>query len=115
MATRHGWPRRLAKPARPADTHSRGQGHSLLFGYGRTGRSGEGKMAANVSDLLGLRMDELMRVTIERGASDLHLAVGIPPTLRIDGRLAPTEFPKLSPEDTKRLVYSILTDAQKER
>jgi twitching motility protein PilT len=72
-------------------------------------------MAANVSDLLGLRMDELMRVTIERGASDLHLSVGIPPTLRIDGRLAPTEFPKLSPEDTKRLVYSILTDAQKER
>ena len=36
-------------------------------------------MAANVSDLLGLRMDELMRVTIERGASDLHMSVGLPP------------------------------------
>lgn len=72
-------------------------------------------MAANISDLLGLRMDELMRVTIERGASDLHMAVGLPPMLRIDGRLTPTEFPKLTPDDTKRLVYSILTDAQKER
>lgn len=72
-------------------------------------------MAANISDLLGLRMDELMRVTIERGASDLHLSVGLPPILRIDGRLTPTEFPKLTPDDTKRLVYSILTDAQKER
>jgi len=72
-------------------------------------------MAANISDLLGLRMDELMRVTIERGASDLHLSVGLPPVLRIDGRLTPTEFPKLTPDDTKRLMYSILTDAQKER
>ena len=72
-------------------------------------------MAANVSDLLGLRMDELMRVTIERGASDLHMSVGLPPMLRIDGRLTPTEFPKLTPDDTKRLVYSILTDQQKER
>ncbi len=72
-------------------------------------------MAANVSDLLGLRMDELMRVTIERGASDLHMSVGLAPILRIDGRLTPTEFPKLTPDDTKRLVYSILTDPQKER
>ncbi len=72
-------------------------------------------MAANVSDLLGLRMDELMRVTIERGASDLHMSVGLPPMLRIDGRLTPTEFPKLTPDDTKRLIYSILTDQQKEK
>jgi len=61
-------------------------------------------MAANISDLLGLRMDELMRVTIERGASDLHLSVGLPPVLRIAGRLTPTEFPKLTPDDTKRLL-----------
>ena len=44
-------------------------------------------MATNVTDLLGVRMDELMRVTIERGASDLHMCVGLPPMLRIDGRL----------------------------
>ncbi|HXW77157.1 MAG TPA: type IV pilus twitching motility protein PilT [Candidatus Eremiobacteraceae bacterium] len=72
-------------------------------------------MATNVSDLLGLRMDELMRVTIERGASDLHMCVGLPPMLRIDGRLTPTEFPKLTPDDGKRLLYSILTDSQKEK
>src|ERR1700737_2515264 len=72
-------------------------------------------MASNVSDLLGLRMDELMRVTIERGRSDLQLSVGVPPMLRIDGRLTPTEFPKLVPDDTKRLIYSILTDQQKEK
>jgi Tfp pilus assembly pilus retraction ATPase PilT len=72
-------------------------------------------MATNVTDLLGVRMDELMRVTIERGASDLHMCVGLPPMLRIDGRLTPTEFPKLTPDEMKKLVYSILTDAQKER
>jgi twitching motility protein PilT len=72
-------------------------------------------MATNVTDLLGLRMDELMRVTIERGASDLHMCVGLPPMLRIDGRLTPTEFPKLTPDEMKKLIYSILTDNQKER
>src|ERR1700680_1689577 len=72
-------------------------------------------MAANVSDLLGLRMDELMRVTIERGASDLHMCVGLPPMLRIDGRLTPTEFPNITPDEMKKLIYSILTDNQKER
>lgn len=59
-------------------------------------------------------MDELLRITVERGASDLHLTVGLPPMLRINGRLTPTEFPRLSPDDTRRLVYNILNDRQKE-
>ncbi|HPZ08915.1 MAG TPA: type IV pilus twitching motility protein PilT [Candidatus Eremiobacteraeota bacterium] len=57
---------------------------------------------------------DLMRIAVERGASDLHLTVGLPPTLRITGRLVPTEYPRLRPQDTKRLVYSILNDKQKE-
>ncbi len=60
-------------------------------------------------------MDELLRTTVECGASDLHLSVGLPPILRISGRLTPTEYPRLQPEDTKRLIYNILNDKQKEK
>ncbi len=61
-----------------------------------------------------LTMDELLRITVQRGASDLHLTVGLSPTLRINGKLTPTEFPRLAPDDTKRLIYGILNDKQKE-
>jgi len=61
-----------------------------------------------------LGMDELLKITVQRNASDLHLTVGLPPMLRINGKLMPTEFPKLAQEDTKRLIYGILNDKQKE-
>ncbi len=51
---------------------------------------------------------ELLKLTFERGASDLHLTVGIPPTLRIDGELTPTEYDPLTPADTHRLMYSLM-------
>ncbi len=51
---------------------------------------------------------------IERGASDLHLTTGSPPRLRIVGKLLPIEdHPTLSPENTKELCYSIMTDPQR--
>ncbi len=64
---------------------------------------------------LRFTMDDLLRTTVERGASDLHLTVGLPPVLRINGKLRLTEYPRLSPDETKRLVYSILNDKQKEK
>ncbi len=67
-----------------------------------------------MADLANFGMADLMKIAIERGSSDLHLSVGLPPTLRISGRLVPTEFPRLRAQDTKRLIYSILNDKQKE-
>ncbi|MEW6163213.1 MAG: type IV pilus twitching motility protein PilT [Nitrospirota bacterium] len=58
---------------------------------------------------------DLLRMMIERGASDLHITVGSPPRLRIDGKLLPIDHPPLSPADTKALCYSVLTDAQKHK
>ena len=72
-------------------------------------------MAVAASESLRFTMDELLKLTVERGASDLHLTVGLPPMLRISGKLIPTEYRRLMPDDTKRLVYSILNDKQKER
>jgi twitching motility protein PilT len=64
---------------------------------------------------LPFTMDEILKATVARGASDLHLTAGLPPMLRISGKLLPTEFPRLIPDMTKRLVYSILNDKQKEK
>ncbi|MHB0912425.1 MAG: type IV pilus twitching motility protein PilT [Armatimonadota bacterium] len=59
-----------------------------------------------------VHIDDLLRLTVEKGASDLHLAVGIPPVLRIDGKLTPTPFARLTAQDSQRLSYDILTDEQ---
>jgi twitching motility protein PilT len=49
---------------------------------------------------------QLLDIVIELKASDLHLSVGLPPTVRHHGRLRPLEFPVLTPQDTERLVRS---------
>lgn len=67
-----------------------------------------------LAEPLRIGMDELLKLTVQRSASDLHLTVGLPPMLRIHGKLLPTEFPKLMQDDTKRLIYGILNDKQKE-
>ena len=59
-------------------------------------------------------LHELLSIMYEQGASDLHISTGIPPTIRIDGELGPLEKESpLSAAQTKSLVYSVLTDAQK--
>jgi twitching motility protein PilT len=62
-----------------------------------------------------LSIQELLSAMYEKGASDLHVTTGVPPTIRIDGRLVPLPVEPLAPQDTKRLCYSILTEAQKQR
>jgi len=52
-------------------------------------------------------MSELLQLTVEEEASDLHLAVGLPPALRLHGRLQNLDTPPLTPEDTERLMKSI--------
>ena len=58
---------------------------------------------------------DLLRMIIEKNASDLHITTGSPPRLRIDGKLEQLDHPPLTPADTKALCYSILTDAQKHK
>jgi twitching motility protein PilT len=62
-----------------------------------------------------INIDTLLRLMFEKGASDLHVTAGVPPVLRIDGEMTPTEYEKLRPETCQQLIYSILTDEQKER
>src|ERR1700712_25321 len=54
--------------------------------------------------------------TLRRRASDLHLTAGVPPMVRVRGRLQPLEgHPKLSPTDTREIIYSILNNDQRQR
>jgi twitching motility protein PilT len=62
-----------------------------------------------------LDMGELLRLMVEKKASDLHIAMGAPPMLRIDGLMVPTPFAKLTAETCQHLIYSLLTDTQKQR
>lgn len=57
---------------------------------------------------------ELLKHAVESGASDLHLSAGRPPMVRLSGKLLPSGYDtELGYEDTKALIYSILTDDQK--
>lgn len=58
-------------------------------------------------------IQELLKLTVKRDASDLHITSYIPPRLRINGSLCSIDLPPLSPSETKNLVYSLLTDRQK--
>ena len=56
---------------------------------------------------------DLLVDLIERGGSDLHIAVGVEPTLRIDGKCEPMPgYPKLSSEQTQELIYSVMKEDQ---
>jgi len=59
-------------------------------------------------------LHELLKEMIEKGASDLHITTGTSPMLRIDGAITSVKTVEpLTAADTKRVCYSILTDAQK--
>lgn len=62
-----------------------------------------------------LNMQDLLMMLMEKKASDLHITAGLPPMLRIDGEVKSTQFEKLTPDACQRLIYSLLTDSQKEK
>lgn len=55
----------------------------------------------------------LLAEAINEGASDLHLATGVPPMLRVDGILQPLDYPVLSPSDTIQMIYAVMNAEQK--
>jgi twitching motility protein PilT len=65
---------------------------------------------------VSIEYSEILLEVVDRNASDLHLTAGAAPTLRQRGRLVALEnFPKLTPEDTREFIYSILTTEQRRR
>ena len=62
-----------------------------------------------------MNLPDLLKATQEMGGSDLHLSMGSPPQVRVDGHLVRLEFPELTPDIIKTLAYSVLTDIQKKK
>jgi len=62
-----------------------------------------------------MELRDLLMMANEQRASDIHLTFDSPPILRIDGRLQPTDFEPMAKEQLKALIYSILSDRQKEK
>src|SRR5919106_3162582 len=59
---------------------------------------------------------EILLQVVKQKASDLHLTAGAPPTLRVRGSLVPMDgMPKLTPTDTREIVYAILNSSQRQR
>jgi twitching motility protein PilT len=69
-------------------------------------------MSSSATPVGNVHIDDLARETVERNGSDLHLSVGLPPVFRVDGSLTRAAYAPLSPTDTQRLVYDILTNEQ---
>ena len=59
---------------------------------------------------------ELVKIAVERKASDLHIKVGGPPVIRVDHRLVPlTEKGKISQEDAIKMIFSVMNESQRDR
>ena len=59
---------------------------------------------------MSYEMNDLLELVCEENASDLHLHVGQPPTLRLSGSMTPIDGPPLTPDDTEALMMSITPD-----
>ncbi len=60
-------------------------------------------------------LTEMLSLVKTRGASDLHITTNAPATLRVDGELVTIDNNKLAPEETQKLIYSILNEEQKKK
>jgi len=60
---------------------------------------------------MNVAMDDLLQIMVDEGGSDLHIRVGVPPVIRLHGKLVQLDMPALLPEDTESLMKAITSDA----
>jgi twitching motility protein PilT len=72
-------------------------------------------MKASTTSNTEVEMSELLQLAVDEGASDIHLAVGSPPILRIHGSLNAIDAPVLVPDDTERLMKAITSPDHQQR
>lgn len=62
-----------------------------------------------------MQMHELFHEMAGQEASDLHITAGTPPMIRVHGAVTPLPYDPLTPNDTRQLCYSVLTEQQKKK
>ena len=70
------------------------------------------KVANRPQPIEEVHLDELLHLVVEKRGSDLHLASGVPPVIRVDGQLLATNYEPLTDFEVQRMVYGVLTDEQ---
>ncbi len=60
---------------------------------------------------MSVQMEDLLQVVVDENGSDLHIRVGVPPVIRLHGRLIHMDLPVLTAEDTERLMKSITSES----
>ena len=60
-------------------------------------------------------MEDLLRLVVDEGGSDLHISVGAPPAIRLHGHLVKLQLPVLTPENTETLARAITSDGNLQR
>ena len=60
------------------------------------------------------RIDAFLKLGLAQGCSDIHLAVGVPPMLRMNGDLMPIKFRELSDTELETYILEVLTKKQKD-
>ncbi len=62
---------------------------------------------------MSIRIHDLMNMAYKNGASDIHVSAGEKPALRIDGEVRRLDSPILTPDEARRLAYSVMSEKQK--
>ncbi len=116
-----------APPTPPGQPSLGSNGHEAAAGSNGSGIADAEALRAREPDLhvsgplvmseeeSDLDLDLLLKTLVERGGSDLHLTVGIPPSIRVNGELTHLDdFPVLTPDELRKLLYAIMTQKQRE-
>ena len=53
---------------------------------------------------------EMLATAKDAGASDLHITVGVPPKMRVNGQLLTMDYPRMLPPDTEKLLDEIMDE-----
>lgn len=64
---------------------------------------------------MDVTLTQLLKTMVEQNGTDLHVTTNSPPQIRLNGKLIPLKLPSFTPTDTKKMIYSILNDSQKQR
>ena len=65
---------------------------------------------------MGMALNEILKVAVKGGASDIHLKSGLPPMFRVDGALVPLKNgERMMPDEIQKMAFDIMTPAQQTR
>ena len=67
----------------------------------------------NQPSIYPVTLEQLLRLTVEKKGSDLHIVVGMPPCIRIDGDIVKQDYPPMMPADVENMLMQIMSDKNK--